>query len=64
MLRSPSLIIREPGAVERTTRDAHLPGLHLAQPGAGGAVGLHLLDPHDPADDEQPHVSADIGGAG
>ena len=45
-------------------RDAHLSGLRLAQPGAGGAVGLHLLDPHGPPADGQPDVSADAGGAG
>ena len=45
-------------------RHAHLSGLRVAQSGAGRAVGLHLLDPHDPADDGQPDVSAHAGGAG
>ena len=41
----------EAGAVWMERVDAHLSGLRLAQPGAGGAVGLHLLDPHDAAAD-------------
>ena len=45
-------------------RDAHLSGLRLAQSRAGGAVGLHLLDPHGPPADGQPDVSAHAGGAG
>ena len=45
-------------------RDAHLPGLRLAQPHPGGAVGLHLLDPHGPPADGPPDVSAHAGGAG
>ena len=54
----------EAGARMARAPDAHLSGLRLAQSGAGRAVGLHLLDPHDPPADGQPDVSADLGGAG
>ncbi len=38
--------------------DADLSGLRLAQPGAAGAVGLHLFDPHGPPARRRAHVSA------
>ena len=54
----------EAGAVWLERADADLSGLRLAQPGAGRTVGLYLLDPHDPATDGQPDVSAHAGGIG
>lgn len=43
---------------------ADLSACGVAKPGAGGALGLHALDPHDEAIDERADVSADAGGVG
>lgn len=44
--------------------DAHLSACGMAEPGAGGALGIHAFHSHDEAIDERADVSADAGGAG
>ena len=44
--------------------DAHLSACGVAEPGAGGALGIHAFHPHDEAIDERADVSADAGRAG
>ena len=49
----------EAGRALDGARDADLSALRLAQSGAGRAVGLHALDPHDAPAHGRAHVSAD-----
>ena len=54
----------EPGERVARARHAHLSARGVAEPGAGGELGVHPLDPHGQAAVRRADVSADAGGAG